>query len=139
MGQGPEVWNQTDCSRLREAAQCVDGQIAVWLTHGTADNTVPITGQAQSRLLAGSNGCGAASTPVGENGCVEYGCDPNNPVLFAKPTSDIECRRLRATRFGASSLVFRPSAFAAHHDATPLSRHVAIRDEYTQCPFARHM
>ena len=86
MGQGPEVWNQTDCSRLREVAQCVDGQVAVWLTHGTADNTVPYcTGERSRDYWQAQNGCGAASTPVGENGCVEYAdCDPNNPVVWCQ-------------------------------------------------------
>ena len=49
MGQGPEVWRQSDCStRLREA-NCVAGQVAAWITHGSADNIVPYCGGERSR------------------------------------------------------------------------------------------
>ena len=86
MGQGPEVWNQMDCSRLREEAECVDGQVAVWLSHGTADRTVPYcTGERSRDYWQGQNGCAADSTPSGDNGCVEYAdCDPNNPVVWCQ-------------------------------------------------------
>ena len=86
MGQGPEVWNQMNCSRLREEAECVDGEVAVWLSHGTADTTVPYcTGERSRDYWQAQNGCAAESTPVGENGCIEYvDCDPNLPVVWCQ-------------------------------------------------------
>lgn len=86
MGQGPEVWNQSDCSRLRTEADCVDGQVAVWLTHGTADTTVPYcTGERSRDYWQAQNGCATESTPIGENGCVEYAeCDQGYPVVWCQ-------------------------------------------------------
>ena len=86
MGQGPEVWSQMDCSRLREAADCVDGQVAVWLSHGTEDTTVPYcTGERSRDFWQAQNGCAAQSTPIGENGCIEYdNCDQDYPVVWCQ-------------------------------------------------------
>lgn len=86
MGQGPEVWSQMDCSRLRTEADCADGQVAVWLTHGTADTTVPYcTGERSRDYWQAQNGCAAASTPAGENGCIEYAdCDQDYPVVWCQ-------------------------------------------------------
>ena len=86
MGQGPEVWSQRDCSQLRTEAACVDGQVAVWLTHGTEDTTVPYcTGERSRDYWQAQNGCAAESMPVGENGCIEYAdCNPDYPVVWCQ-------------------------------------------------------
>jgi len=86
MGQGPEIWSQMDCSRLRQTADCVDGQVAVWLSHGTEDTIVPYcTGERSRDFWQAQNGCAAQSTPIGENGCIEYdNCDQGYPVVWCQ-------------------------------------------------------
>ena len=85
MGQGPEVWQQSgDCSmRIREA-NCSTGQVAVWMTHGSADTIVPYCGGERSRdYWQVANGCSMDTVEVDQNGCIAYsGCDDDYPVIW---------------------------------------------------------
>ena len=92
MGQGPEGWSQMDCSTRRVEADCMDGQVAVWLTHGSADTIVPYCAGERSRdYWQDQNRCAAESTPTGNHGCVEYAnCDQDYPVVWCQ--TDLEHR-----------------------------------------------
>ena len=60
---------------------CV-GQVAVWMSHGNQDTTVPFkAGQASRDHWVAANHCGSQTMAVGPGTCVEYqGCDPGYPV-----------------------------------------------------------
>ncbi len=80
MGAGPDLG--FNCT-YGASAECT-GQVAVWLTHGTMDPTVPFCDGERSRdhWLA-DNGCDDGSDPVGSDGCVSYrGCDEGHPVVW---------------------------------------------------------
>ena len=88
MGQGPEIWRQPDCAaRIREA-NCASGQVAVWVTHGSADMTVPYCGGEQSReYWKANNHCSNNTISMGQNTCIEYtGCDDEYPVVWCPTT-----------------------------------------------------
>ena len=84
MGQGPEFWRQTDCSEVVREADCAAGQVATWITHGSADTVVPYCGGERSRdYWQEANSCSSDSVSVGQNGCVEYeDCDDGYPVVW---------------------------------------------------------
>ena len=66
------------------ASSCKSHDIAAWITHGTADPTVDISGDetARDQFLA-DNHCGTTSTPVAPSPCVSYdGCDSGYPVVW---------------------------------------------------------
>lgn len=65
-------------------AGCKSHDVAVWITHGTADTTLDISGDqtALTQFLA-DNHCGTTSTPVSPSPCVSYdGCDSGYPVVW---------------------------------------------------------
>jgi polyhydroxybutyrate depolymerase len=72
-GSGPYVF--------RGAKPCV-GQVAVWMSHGNQDTTVPFEAGVASRdHWVAANHCTGQTSPVGPGTCVEYqGCDPGYPV-----------------------------------------------------------
>ena len=84
MGQGPEVWNQSNCSRLLREADCAAGQVAAWITHGSADTVVPYCGGERSRdYWQSANSCTGGTVPLGDHGCLEYtDCDEDYPVVW---------------------------------------------------------
>jgi poly(3-hydroxybutyrate) depolymerase len=72
-GEGPASY--------RGSKPCV-GQVAVWMSHGNQDTTVPFSaGQASRDHWVAANHCGSQTMAVGPGTCVEYqGCDPGYPV-----------------------------------------------------------
>jgi polyhydroxybutyrate depolymerase len=63
---------------------CAPGPIAVWQTHGSADDVVMIDGgeRARDAFLAG-NHCGTTTQAVSPEPCVSYeGCDDGFPVVW---------------------------------------------------------
>jgi len=63
---------------------CKSHDIAAWITHGTADTTVDISGDetARDQFLA-DNHCGTTSTAVDPSPCMSYdGCDSGYPVVW---------------------------------------------------------
>jgi poly(3-hydroxybutyrate) depolymerase len=63
---------------------CKSHDIAAWITHGTADTTVDISGDetARDQFLA-DNHCGTTTTAVDPSPCVSYdGCDSGYPVVW---------------------------------------------------------
>jgi polyhydroxybutyrate depolymerase len=63
---------------------CKSNPIAAWITHGTADTTVDISGDetARDQFLA-NNHCGSTMTAVDPSPCVSYdGCDSGYPVVW---------------------------------------------------------
>jgi poly(3-hydroxybutyrate) depolymerase len=66
-------------------ANCV-GQVAVWMSHGDMDTTVPTkSGEASRDFWANANHCQMSTAPVDPSPCVEYaGCDPDLPVTFCE-------------------------------------------------------
>ena len=60
---------------------CV-GKVAVWMSHGNQDTTVPFSAGVASRdHWVAANHCGSQTTAVGPGTCVEYqGCDQGYPV-----------------------------------------------------------
>jgi polyhydroxybutyrate depolymerase len=63
---------------------CKSHDVAAWITHGTADTTVDISGDetARDQFLA-DNHCGATSTAVDPSPCMSYdGCDSGYPVVW---------------------------------------------------------
>jgi len=76
-GGGPFVFGTT-CT----------GQVAAWITHGTADETVALTNGESSRdYWAEQNGCDVTQTtvPSPDYPCVEYtGCDAGFPVRWCE-------------------------------------------------------
>ena len=91
MGNGP-------CSFFG-CAGCT-GQVAAWLTHGSADAIVSYaSGQASRDHWKEANGCADTSVVTGIDACVEYnGCDEGYPVVWC-PTS-----------LGHSTPAFAPSS-----------------------------
>jgi polyhydroxybutyrate depolymerase len=75
-GGGPKPWIRTACK----------GRVAAWITHGTADNTVPYSyGEGSRDQGAETNNCGTMTQPVMPGSCVEYqGCDQGYPVWFCE-------------------------------------------------------
>jgi poly(3-hydroxybutyrate) depolymerase len=67
---------------------CEDGDhpIAVWGTHGDADDVVPLSdGEAARDVFLERNGCGSATTPVDPSPCVSYeGCAAGYPVVWCE-------------------------------------------------------
>jgi predicted esterase len=66
------------------ASSCKSHDIAAWITHGTADTTVDISGDetARDQYLA-DNHCGTTSTAVDPSPCMSYdGCDSGYPVVW---------------------------------------------------------
>jgi poly(3-hydroxybutyrate) depolymerase len=64
---------------------CV-GQVAVWISHGNADETVAFTqGTASRDFWLKANHCGATTTPASPSPCVSYeGCDQGKPVTWCE-------------------------------------------------------
>jgi polyhydroxybutyrate depolymerase len=64
---------------------CV-GQVAVWMSHGDMDTTVPTASGEMSRdFWVKANHCQMTSTMVDPSPCLEYmGCDADSPVTFCK-------------------------------------------------------
>ena len=63
---------------------CKSHDVAAWITHGTADPTVDISGDetARDQFLA-DNHCGTTSTAVDPSPCMSYdGCDSGYPVVW---------------------------------------------------------
>ncbi len=63
---------------------CKSHDVAAWITHGTADTTVDISGDetARDQFLA-DNHCGTTSTAVDPAPCLSYdGCDSGYPVVW---------------------------------------------------------
>jgi len=62
-------------------SDCV-GPVATWLTHGTADDVLPIENGEEARdLWLAQNHCDTTTTPVEPSPCVQYeGCDDGYPV-----------------------------------------------------------
>lgn len=63
---------------------CKSHDVAAWITHGTADTTVDISGDetARDQFLA-DNHCGTTSTAVDPSPCLSYdGCDSGYPVVW---------------------------------------------------------
>jgi len=83
MGSGPEGWYQDDCSLQYADASCT-GEVAAWITHGSADTTVRFCQGEKSRdYWVDANGCTSDTTGIGPENCVEYtGCDPGYPVVW---------------------------------------------------------
>ena len=66
------------------ASSCKKHNIAVWMTHGTADPTVDISGDqtALNQFLA-NNHCASTTTAVSPSPCTSYdGCDSGYPVVW---------------------------------------------------------
>jgi poly(3-hydroxybutyrate) depolymerase len=63
------------------AKPCV-GEVAVWMSHGNQDTTVPFeAGVASRNHWIAANHCGSVTKAVGPGTCVEYqGCDQGYPV-----------------------------------------------------------
>jgi polyhydroxybutyrate depolymerase len=66
-------------------ASCV-GDVAVWMSHGDNDTTVPTaSGEASRDYWAMANHCQTQTTPVDPSPCVAYsGCDPGRPVTWCE-------------------------------------------------------
>jgi polyhydroxybutyrate depolymerase len=64
-----------------DASECA-GPVAVWLTHGTADDVLPLeNGEEALELWLGQNGCDTTTVPVEPSPCVQYdGCESGYPV-----------------------------------------------------------
>ena len=71
-------------SLFGRTSSCKSHDIAAWITHGTADPTVDISGDetARDQYLA-DNHCGTTSTAVAPSPCMSYdGCDSGYPVVW---------------------------------------------------------
>ena len=71
-------------SLFSRTSSCKSHDIAAWITHGTADPTVDISGDetARDQFLA-DNHCGTTSTAVDPSPCMSYdGCDSGYPVVW---------------------------------------------------------
>ena len=66
---------------FRGSKPCV-GEVAVWMSHGNQDTTVPFeAGVASRNHWVAANHCGSDTKAVGPGTCVEYqGCDTGYPV-----------------------------------------------------------
>jgi len=71
--------------RLFGGRTCV-GQVAVWMSHGNTDTTVPFAqGQASRDYWAGANHCEGDPMPTMPSPCVAYqGCDDGHPVTWCE-------------------------------------------------------
>jgi poly(3-hydroxybutyrate) depolymerase len=60
--------------------------IAVWMSHGDADDVVPIAdGEAALNIFLKNNGCGTGTAAVNPSPCVAYdGCTAGYPVTYCK-------------------------------------------------------
>jgi hypothetical protein len=60
--------------------------IAVWMSHGEADTTVPIAdGKAALDIFVARSKCQAQTSPVPPDPCVAYqGCMPEYPIHFCQ-------------------------------------------------------
>lgn len=60
--------------------------IAVWMSHGDADNVVPIgDGETALNIFLKNNGCGTQTEAVMPSPCVSYqGCSAGHPVHYCK-------------------------------------------------------
>ncbi len=71
---------------------CEDGDnsVAVWASHGDADDVVPIDNGERARdVFLERNHCQAASTAVEPGSCVSYdGCDAGYPVVWCEFSGD---------------------------------------------------
>ena len=66
------------------SSACKSHDVAAWITHGTADTTVDISGDetARDQFLA-DNHCGATTSAVDPSPCTSYdGCDSGYPVVW---------------------------------------------------------
>jgi len=63
-----------------------DQPVAVWMSHGTSDNVVPIEdGRTALDVFLGKNGCSDQTSPVEPSPCVAYqGCAAGYPVHFCE-------------------------------------------------------
>jgi polyhydroxybutyrate depolymerase len=59
-------------------------RVAALFVHAMDDNTVPYSAGEEARnTFIARNSCGATTTPIGTNGCVEYqGCTADKPVVW---------------------------------------------------------
>jgi polyhydroxybutyrate depolymerase len=66
------------------------GKIAAWITHGTADTTVPIAiGTTIRDRYLGVDGCATSAVAEAPAPCVRYqGCAPGYPVVWCKTASE---------------------------------------------------
>jgi polyhydroxybutyrate depolymerase len=64
---------------------CV-GEVAVWMSHGNTDTTVPTAqGEASRDYWASANHCQATTKPIDPSPCVAYdGCDAGHPVTWCE-------------------------------------------------------
>ncbi|MCH2109079.1 MAG: prolyl oligopeptidase family serine peptidase [Polyangiaceae bacterium] len=93
MGSGPDGWWSGDrfnptasCAMKYETAYCV-GQVAAWITHGSADTIVKYCQGERSRdSWMDRNDCASNGTTNATTGCVEYSCDEGYPVVWC-PTN----------------------------------------------------
>jgi len=62
------------------------GQVAVWLSHGDMDTTVPTAqGEASRDYWAGANHCQSTTKPTDPSPCVTFdGCDAGYPVTWCE-------------------------------------------------------
>jgi poly(3-hydroxybutyrate) depolymerase len=60
--------------------------VAVWLSHGNADDVVPLAdGKAALDVFLKKNGCGATTSPVAPSPCVAYqDCSAGHPVTYCE-------------------------------------------------------
>jgi poly(3-hydroxybutyrate) depolymerase len=60
--------------------------IAMWMSHGDADDVVPLAdGEAALNVFLKNNGCSAQTAPVSPDPCVAYqGCSAGHPVTYCK-------------------------------------------------------
>ena len=87
--------------------KCGAHPIAAWMTHGTADMTVDISGGEAARdQVLKDNGCGTTTQPVDPAPCVSYdGCASGYPVVWC-PVAD-EGHTIPAFAAGAIAAFFK--------------------------------
>jgi len=69
---------------IEPASNCVNHDIAAWITHGDADTTLPYADgvSALDRIVALDH-CGSTTSPVAPSPCVQYAsCDTGEPVIW---------------------------------------------------------
>jgi polyhydroxybutyrate depolymerase len=88
-------------------SKCGAHPIAAWITHGTADPTVDISGDETARdQILKDNGCGTTTQPVDPSPCVSYdGCTSGYPVVWCPV--DGEGHTIPSFAAGAISTFFK--------------------------------
>lgn len=71
-------------SGLAPSTGLCQAPVAVYMSHGTGDSTVPYNGGVMARdAWLAYNGCSEDTTPLRQEGCVSYeGCDTDAPVQW---------------------------------------------------------